>query len=109
MDKKFKLAADEIKDVATGYGSCIASNMIAVNGKKVGYMYRDEPAYETDSGWHFMSGKESQKHMNNSDNLAIYDINTIANYSPDIVEFLDAPYHTAFERSYDGTLVEIEE
>ena len=71
-------------------------------------MYREEPSDEIDSGWRFMSGKESQKYMDNPDNLAIYDVNTIANYSPDITELLDAPYQSAFERK-NGVLVEIDE
>ncbi|GAA0703538.1 DUF2185 domain-containing protein [Vreelandella titanicae] len=109
MSKKFKLRADEIKDVAKGYGGCIATDMITVHGKKVGYMYRDEPRNDMDSGWCFMWGKESEKYMDDPSNHEIYDVNTIANYSPDIVEFLDAPYGSAFERNAEGKLVEIDD
>lgn len=108
MDKVFKIKAEEIKDIVVGYGSCISTDMITVQGKKVGYMYRDDPDNDIDSGWRFMSGKESQKYMDNPKNMAIYDINTIANYSPDIVELLDAPFHSAFERNSSGELVKIE-
>ena len=108
MSKKFKLKAEEMKSIAIGYGSCIATDMITVQGKKVGYMYRGEPSHDTDSGWYFMSGKESQKYMDNPENLAIYDINTISNYSPDITEFLEAPYGSAFERNSMGRLVEVD-
>ena len=47
--------------------------------------------------------------MDDPSNHEIYDVNTIANYSPDITEFLDAPYGSAFERNPDGKLVEIED
>ena len=109
MTKEFKLKSDEIKHIAVGYGGCIATDMITVYGKKVGYMYREEPNNEMDSGWRFMWGKESQKYMNAPGNHEIYDVNTIANYSPDITEFLEAPYGSAFERNTEGRLVEIEE
>nr|WP_298170363.1 DUF2185 domain-containing protein [uncultured Pseudomonas sp.] len=108
MNKVFKLKAHEIKDIAKGYGGCIATDMITVHGKKVGYMYREEPRDEMDSGWCFMWGKESQKYMDDPANHQIYDVNTIANYSADIVEFLDAPIGSAFERNSAGKLVEIE-
>jgi len=109
MNKKFKLQGHEMKPLAVGYGGCIATDMITVQGKRVGYMYRDEPRNEMDSGWCFMSGKESQKYMDDSSNHEIYDINTIANYSPDITAFLEAPYGSAFERNSEGILVEIDE
>ena len=41
---------------------------------------------------------ESQEYLDNSENLAIYDVNTIANYDPDIIPFLHAPIGSAFER-----------
>ncbi len=109
MIKIFKIKSHEFKDIAIDYGGCIATDMITVQGKRVGYMYRDEPRNEMDSGWSFMSGKESQKYMNDPKNHEIYDVNTIANYSPDITEFLDAPYGSAFERNSEGKLVEIED
>lgn len=56
-----------------------------------------------------MWDKESQKYMDEPSNLEIYDVNTIANYSPDITKFLNAPYGSAFERNSEGKLVEIEE
>ena len=72
--------------------------MITVDGFKVGYMYRDEPDNEQDSGWVFTAGQESQAYMDDADHHGIYDVNTIANYDPDIIPFLDAPAGMAFER-----------
>ena len=41
-----------------GNDGCMATNMITVEGWKVGYMYRDEPsAVFPDSGWRFDSVK----------------------------------------------------
>ena len=84
--------------MATGYGSCIATDRITVEGLSVGYMYREATVREFDSGWCFMAGNESQEYVDVPENLEIYDVNTIANYDPDIIPFLDAPAGSAFAR-----------
>ena len=106
--KPFRLRADEIRPLATGHGSCFATDMITCGGRKVGFMYREPPDGDIDSGWRFMSGFEPQEYMDDPDNLAIYDVNTIANYDPDIVPFLEAPVGSAFERQNGtGPFVEV--
>lgn len=97
--KQFRLKAEDVKPLATGLGACLASDMITVRGKPVGFMYREEPDNEMDSGWRFMSGLEDQDYMDNADNHGVYDVNTIANYDPTIVELLDAPVGAVFERT----------
>jgi hypothetical protein len=107
--KKFALRADQSKPLAENRGGCIASDMITVEGLKVGYMYRHEPHNDIDSGWVFLSGRESQAYMDNASNHAVYDVNTIANYDPDIIPFLDAPIGSAFERQgRAGRFVQVE-
>jgi hypothetical protein len=73
--------------------------MITVDGCKVGYMYREEPDNDVDSGWRFLAGKESQAYMDDPRNHGVYDVNTIANYDSDIILLLDAPIGSAFERA----------
>jgi hypothetical protein len=97
--KKFFLPAEAIRpDLAPGRGSCFATDLITIEGKRVGFMYREGPDEDVDSGWRFFGGAESQDYIDDPDNLAIYDINTIANYDPEIIPFLDAPIGSAFER-----------
>ena len=99
MAKKLKLRSDEIRPVAPGLGACLASDMITVRGKPVGFMYREEPDNEMDSGWRFTSGLEDQDYMDEADNHGVYDVNTIANYDPSIIELLDAAPGSVFERT----------
>ena len=103
QQKNFCLQASEIKELAPGHGGCMASDMITVHGKCVGYMYRVMPDprsdfSKVDSGWVFLSGTESQDYLDDPRNIAIYDVNTIANYDPDIIPLLDAPFGSAFAR-----------
>jgi hypothetical protein len=102
MPKNFRLRADQIKPLANGHGHCLASDMITVEGLKVGYMYRQEPRDETDSGWVFTSGREAQGYMDDPKNLCVYDVNIIANYDPEIIPFLDAPIGSALARNADS-------
>jgi hypothetical protein len=61
-------------------------------------MYREMADFKADPGWRFFSGTEDQKYADDPSNFAIYDVNTIANYDPEIVAFLDAPVGTSFIR-----------
>ena len=107
--KNFRLSANQIKPIAVGYGSCYASDRITVDGCPVGYCYREEPDNDTDRGWRFFAGDESQEYADNPDNFAIYDINTIANYDPAITAILDASEGSAFERGTAGQLIPVSE
>ena len=98
MTKQFKLAASEIKPLVHGYGGCISSDMITVEGYPVRFMYRERPSNDLDSGWRFLSSFEDDQYMNNPDNHAVYDVNTIANYDPSIIPLLDSPVGSVFEK-----------
>jgi hypothetical protein len=103
--KKFKLSAEQIKDLVTGHGRCIASDRITVGGLQVGVMQRDEPRDEDDSGWSFLSGDESQEYLDDPANAEIYEVNTIANYDPDIIPLLYAEPGSVFVRETGGPLL----
>ena len=88
--------------------ACFVTDRIMVDGCKVGYMYRDEPDDDRDSGWRFTAGDESEEYLEDPANSGIYALNTAANYDPDIIPFLTAPYGTAFMRDEDGVFQEEE-
>jgi hypothetical protein len=97
MMKKYK-TLDKIEKIATGYGGCIASDKITVDGRPVMYMYREEPVNPKDSGWRFLSGEEDEEYMADTSKHNVFDVNTIANYDPTIVIFLDAPIGSEFQK-----------
>lgn len=102
-DKKFKLLASEIKQLIPNIGGCIATDKITVDGLPVGYMYREEPEFDVDNGWRFFSGTEDQEYVDNPDNSSIYNTNTIANYDPAIIPYLQLPIGTECERNEDNS------
>jgi hypothetical protein len=79
MTKQFKPI--EINPLVHGYGGCVASDRITVEGYPVRFMYREAPRNDIDSGWTFFSGFEDDEYINNPNNYGVYDVNTIANYA----------------------------
>ena len=102
MAKQFALSPDQIRPLAEGYGACIATDRITVEGRKVAFFYREAPDNEFDGGWRFFGGGETDAYLDDPTNSGIYNVNTIANYDPEIIPFLDAPAGAAFERE-NGT------
>lgn len=102
MSKKLHLQADQIQALATGLGTCIATDKITVQGLPVRFMYREEAVNGTDSGWRFLSGLESDAYMENANNQGAYDVNIIANIDPSVIPLLASPVGAAFEKAEEG-------
>ena len=99
--KNYKLQNDDIKKIIELNGGCIATDRITVEGMKIGYMYRENPTYENDSGWRFFEGTEDELYTNNPDNFSIFDLNTICNYDKSIIPYLNKPIGTKLEKNND--------
>ena len=89
----------EVKELVPGRGACIVTDRITVEGLPVRFMYREEPDNDIDSGWRFFSGhNETDDYVDNPENSAIFDVNTIANHDPSIIPYVDAPPGSVFEK-----------
>lgn len=97
-EKQFRLSADEIKDLISPMGGCMATDRILVDGAPVGYMFRETPSESMSSGWTFMAGDEDQSYADDPNNWAIYEVNTICNYDPAIIPYLESEVGSAFGR-----------
>lgn len=98
LSKIFKLKPNEIAPVALGHGGCLSTDCIVVDGARVAYMYREAPTNQLDSGWRFFAGDEDDAYMENLQRHGVYDVNTIVNYDPDVLPFLNAPAGSRYER-----------
>lgn len=111
--KAFRLSPRQIRPLLTdweGPEGCLATDRILVDGRPVGYCYRDEPAPGVpDSGWRFMAGDETEEYMGKSDHSGVYALNTICNYDPDVMPLLRAPAGSSFQRGEDGKFYLLEE
>lgn len=98
MHKQFKIKAEDIKQLVDPMGSCLASDKITVDGLQIGFMYREAPEEENDSGWRFLSGTETQDYIDNPNNSMMFEVNTVANYDADILPYLKSRLGTELER-----------
>ena len=96
--KKYKLKAADIKALVPNIGGCLATDKITVEGKLVGFMYREEPDNDLDRGWRMLAGDESDAYLDNPGSAGVYEVNTIANYDPAIIPYLQYPYGAELER-----------
>ena len=106
-NKIFKICSREIKELIKPMGGCFATESITVEGNKITVMIRDEQTFEGDSGWFFMSGLESQEYIDDPNNIMIYDVNTIANYDPAIIPYLNYPIGVRLERCLNSDEFEV--
>jgi len=107
--KKYKINAEDIKDLIPDESTCFATDHITVDGMKIGFMYREKPENRKDSGWRFFSGTETEEYIDDINNTEVHDLNTIANYDPAIIPHLRALYGTEFERGEGDEFIEEED
>jgi len=98
MKKEYAIPAKDIVELLPHNGGCLATDRITVDGNEVGYMYREVTQRENDMGWRFFAGDESEEYMSDSSNSGVYAVNTIANYDPAILKYIDTPAPCAFEK-----------
>jgi len=83
-------------------GAVLASRLVARDGQKVRFLYRELPDGPEDSGWRIFSGSEDQAFADDPANIGLYDADTIARIDPDIIPLLQEPPPCAFERENAG-------
>ena len=97
--KEYLLDARDIRPLIPTRMGCIATDRITVDGKRVGFCYREKTnGTQPDSGWRFFAGDETDEYLDDPDKSALFCLNTIANYDRSILSILDSPAGTAFFR-----------
>ena len=86
------------------FGFVLATKMLVDGKRKVRYMYHEETTNSQDSGWRFFCGDEDDDYVNNPDNIAVYDINTILEIDKSIIPYLDSSTGVAFERENENDI-----
>ncbi len=83
------------------YGACLVTRHILDEGMKVGFMYREVPEDDFDSGWRFLSGKEDDEYMEQEQNSFITDVDMVIVLDNAIRHYLHLPFGTELERVGD--------
>lgn len=77
---------------------CFVTNHVLREGKQAGYLYREEPDNEEDSGWRITANDESNEYMEDSKNCAYVSLGAVLNQDNSFVELLESPVGSAFFR-----------
>lgn len=78
---------------------CIVTSRILYDGEPIGYLYREEPVMEMDSGWCFLAEDESDDEMEDPENLMAVSLGAVLNRDDSILDFLGEPAGSAFKRN----------
>lgn len=72
---------------------------ITKEGWKVGYMERNEPFHEGDSGWSFLAGNENDQYVSDHRNIELISVGTVwQQFDSDIFKYIDMPIGTKLIR-----------
>jgi hypothetical protein len=80
---------------------CFVTKRVLDEGFSVGYLYREEPDREDDSGWRVTSNTESDEYMDDSANIAYVSLGAVLSRDDSFVDLLDHPAGSAFVRDIE--------
>lgn len=80
---------------------CFVTHRILRDRAKVGYLYREAPDYENDSGWRFTANDETDEYMDDSDNASYVALGRVLSLDDSFIELLYLPAGVSFVRDPD--------
>jgi len=88
---------------------CFVTNNILYEGRLIGYLYREEPDYDDDSGWRFTAGDETDEYMEDSDNSSYVSLGAVLREDNSCMTLLDCEAGVAFAKDDKGDFVKLDE
>lgn len=88
---------------------CFVTNNVLYEGRQVGYLYREEPDYDDDSGWRFTAGDETDEYMEDSDNSSYVSLGAVLREDDGCLALLDREAGVAFAKDEKGNFVELDD
>jgi len=77
---------------------CFVTKRVLNEGYKVGYLYREEPDEERDSGWRITSNTEPDEYMDDGANIAYVSLGAVLSKDDSFVSLLEHQTGAAFIR-----------
>ncbi|MBQ4486756.1 MAG: DUF2185 domain-containing protein [Oscillospiraceae bacterium] len=77
---------------------CVVSKKVTREGWKVGFMLREDPADDEDSGWQLFAGDEDDEYTNNIDNVELCPLYSITGIDPALMGYIESPAGTSLVR-----------
>lgn len=66
----------------------VVSRQVSDEGEWVGFLYREAPAFEQDSGWRFFSGAEDDEYADNPEHFITAPLQDVLNAHPEIAPLM---------------------
>lgn len=85
---------------------CFVTARVLEDGQKVGYLYREAPDDDTDSGWRFMAGDESETYMDDAKNFSYVSLGAVLSRDDSFRDLLESPVGSVFVRHPETGLFE---
>lgn len=94
--------SDPVADLTKPYwAKCFVTHRVLYDGVRVGYLYRELPDDEADSGWRMTAGDECDDYMNDPNNSSFVALGSVLREDASIVDLLKTPAPCAFVRNND--------
>ena len=77
---------------------CFVTNRVLRDGIPVGYLYREDPDEEQDSGWRFSANDESEEYMNDTNNIQYVSVGLVLSKDDSFIHLLNMPSRSSFAR-----------
>jgi len=77
---------------------CFVTSRVLNEGVPVGYLYREDPDNEKDSGWRILAGDESDAYMDEAENIHFVSLGAVLSCDDSIIGLLDRPSGSSFTR-----------
>ena len=87
---------------------CFVTNNVLYDGRQVGFLYREEPDNEDDSGWRFTAGDETDEYMEDSNNSSYVSLGAVLKEDDSFVDLLEREPGVEFIRDNEGNYVELD-
>ena len=85
----------------------LANVRVAHGGVRPGYLYRERPVAEWDTGWRVFVGDEDGPALVDPANSIVVSVASLVRRWPDLAPLLGASPGAAYERAPDGRFVEV--
>lgn len=97
VDMKAKDDADE-DNQPSYWERCFVSRKVLYDGVRVGYIFREAPEDEMDSGWRIFAGDESEEYTADSENIFYVALGAVLNRDDSFLSLLESETGSQFER-----------
>ena len=103
--KKYFPGMKEGKKLIDSTLGCFVTDRVSIDQDAICYMVREEPSKDNpDSGWRIFAGDETQEYIDDIEHTQVFALNTVCNYDPEIIPFLDEPIGTVIVRNREEKL-----